>query len=321
MKTFGRLLAVGLLLAGAARAEVPDVAVDIPPVHALTARVMQGLGEPALVMRPGASPHGYAMRPSEAAALERAEVIFFVSGQLTRWFERALEPLAARAVTVELLESPGTVRHAFREDALFSRPGGADEDDEHGHGHGNGDENHGGDHTQPGPDPHGWLDPENGKLWLAHIAETLAGVDPDNAAIYRTNAAAGQVEIDAAVARARALLEPVKTQPFFVHHDAYQYFERRFDLRTAGAVARSDAAQPGPRRVADLRAAVSGTGTVCIFSEPQFNPGLLATVFEGHALRKAALDPLGTSLPQGPGLYPALIETLATDIAACLGGD
>jgi zinc transport system substrate-binding protein len=150
------------------------------------------------------------------------------------------------------------------------------------------------------------------------MAEVLAKADPEHAGTYRANAEAGRAEIDAAVAHAQALLDPVKGRPFFVHHDAYQYYEHRFGLEATGSVARSDAAQPGPRRVAELRASVEGMGAVCIFSEPQFNPGLLATVFEGHEMRKAELDPLGTELPLGPGLYPALIETLARDIAGCL---
>ena len=294
---------------GAAEAEVPAVVVDVGPVHSLAAQVMAGLGEPAMVVRQGASPHGYAMRPSEAAALQRADVVFYVSGDLTRWFEEAVASLAGQARPVELMQSPGTTRLGFREAALFA----ADEESHAEEGHAE-DE----DHAHEGLDPHGWLDPDNARLWLDVIAAELAAADPEHADTYRANARAGQEAIAAAAAQAQALLKPLADRPFFVHHDAYQYFEHRFGLRAAGAVTPSDAAQAGPRRVAELRAAAAEMGAVCIFSEPQFNPAILATVFEGRTLRRAALDPLGTGLDPGPGLYPALIDGLAQDVASCL---
>lgn len=328
-------------------AEVPKVAVDILPVHAMAAKVMQGLGEPKLVVRPGASPHGYAMRPSEARALQEAEAVFFVSGNLTRWFEHAIEPLqAAGGRSVELLETDGTTRLTFREEARFGET--SENQDEHGHeddhaddghedhaehddhdGH-EGHDDHADDHATEdaddqghvhyGPDPHGWLDPENAKVWMGMMAETLAELDPENAEVYRANARDGQAEIDAAMARAEALLQPVHEARFVVFHDAYQYFQNRFDLNAAGAISRSDAEKPGPRRVAELRALVAEENIVCVFSEPQFDQRLIMTVFEDSGVRVAELDPLGISLDPGPGLYPALIEKLAQDVAACLGG-
>ena len=328
-----------MMAAAGARADVPQVTVDIAPVQSLAARVMAGLGEPALVVRPGASPHGFSMRPSEAAALQRAEVVFFVSGRLTPWFEEALEPLAGKAQIVELLEAEGSVRHNFRDAVVFGEDGhdheheegeahgdeheeGHDEDhaheDEQAHaGESDHDDDHG--HAHVGVDPHGWLDPENGKVWLGVMAETLAEKDPDNAAAYRANAVAGQAEIDAAVAKAEALLAPVRDRAFVAQHDAYQYFEHRFGLQVAGAISLGDAVQPGPRRIAELREALKARDVVCVFSEPQFNPGLIATVFDGSDVRVAELDPLGTGLPRGAALYPALIERVAKDVASCLG--
>ena len=55
-------------VAGAAQADVPRVAVDIAPLHSIVASVMGALGTPDLLVPPGASPHGNAMRPSEARA-------------------------------------------------------------------------------------------------------------------------------------------------------------------------------------------------------------------------------------------------------------
>ena len=302
-----------MLQAAVAAAEVPDVATDIPPVHGLAARVMAGLGMPDLIIRPGASPHGYALRPSEAAALQRADAVFFVSAELTPWLERALKPLATGAELVELQSIPGGVSHDFRHRAVFdTHRNGADSDES---------ADHVDDHDHAGRDPHAWLDPQNGKLWLAAIAERLATLDPPNAETYRSNAAEGIAEIDAAMGAARVLLDPVRNARFVVFHDAYQYFEHRFGLHSVGAISLADASKPGPKRVSEIRAAVRQAGVVCVFSEPQFNPGLLRTVFEGSEARVAMLDPLGIGLPPGAGHYPALIRALAAEMAACLGGN
>ncbi|PIP97144.1 MAG: zinc transporter, partial [Rhodobacterales bacterium CG18_big_fil_WC_8_21_14_2_50_71_9] len=88
--------AMMLALSGTAMA-APQVATDIAPVHALAARVMAGVGAPSLIVPPGASPHGYALRPSEAAALERADVVFWVGAALTPWLEGAIDALAGDA--------------------------------------------------------------------------------------------------------------------------------------------------------------------------------------------------------------------------------
>ena len=187
------LLLPCLLLPAVAAAEVPSVAVDIPPVHSLVERVMGDLGTPQLVIQPGASPHGYAMRPSEAEALAQADVVFWVSDGLTPWLAKARQSLAPDAQQVELMESAGTQRLTYRQGATLE----AHDHDEHheheeheGHGHHEGHDGHeheqhaGHDHhDHSGWDPHGWLDPVNAQAWLDAIATSLAELDPDTADI------------------------------------------------------------------------------------------------------------------------------------------
>lgn len=350
----GAAAVVLLAGAGAAWAEVPKVAADIAPVHGLVARVMQGLGEPALVVPPGASPHGYSMRPSEARALDQADVVFWLGEALTPWLEGPLEELAGGAHRVELLEAKGTTVLPFREGARFEAHthedhaghGGhedhAGQDDHEGHAHEEHAEGHddheGHDHAEhaeegghgdheghadadghhhEGADPHAWLLPANAQAWLNVIAEELAEHDPDNAAAYRANAEAGKQEIAEAVASISARLEPFRSKQFIVFHDAYQYFERGFGLNAAGAISISDAAKPSPARIAEVRGVVADLKVSCVFSEPQFNPGLVATVLDGTGAGTAVLDPLGAKLEPGPQFYPALLQEIGAAIAGC----
>ena len=89
------------------QAETPRVAVDIAPLHGLVSQVMEGVGTPDLVIPQGASPHGYSMRPSQAAALEVSDLVIWVGEGLTPWLAEPIEVLAGDAVHLELLEVEG----------------------------------------------------------------------------------------------------------------------------------------------------------------------------------------------------------------------
>lgn len=157
------LSVVGVLLSGTAMAEVPRVAVDIAPIHSLVARVMDGVGEPGLILQPGASPHEYNLRPSEAALLQEADVVVWVGPDLTPWMQDAVETLAGGAAQLTLMEAEGTILLPFREGALFEAHVHGEDDhghDDHGHDE-HGHDEHGHDahgHDEHGHDDHGHED-------------------------------------------------------------------------------------------------------------------------------------------------------------------
>lgn len=319
------------LMGGTVFAEVPRVAVDIAPVHSLVARVMDGVGTPDLIVQSGATPHEYSLRPSEATALQEADLVFWVGPDLTPWLEDAIGTLATNASVTELLEADGTIELEFREGALFEahEEHGEGEHEEHAEGeheeHAEGEhEEHAGEeaghegHDHGEHDPHAWLSPQNAATWLNVIAGQLSAADPENASAYFANAAAGRAEIDTLTAEVNAMLEPVRGARFIVFHDAYQYFESAFDFPASGAISISDASDPSPARIAEIRARIADEGIDCVLAEPQFNAGLVATVLDGTEAGTGILDPLGSDLEPGPALYPQLIRNLATNLAECL---
>ena len=316
-------------LAGFAHADVPRVVTDIAPVHALVSQVMDGIGAPDLMIPAGATPHSYAMRPSEARALANADVIIWVGPVLTPWLEDGLETLSGDAMQLVLAEAEGTVHLQNRKGGRFEEH---DHDDDHRHGEDHAEEHE--DHTdahdehddaqqeQAGTahhlDPHMWLDPQNGAVWLAVIAEALANTDPENASRYRANATAGQAALAALETRIAADLKPLHGQAFIVFHDAYHYFEARFDIEASAALSESDAAPPSAARLAEIQSVVQDTGTDCVFSEPQFNPDLIAALTTDTAITTATLDPLGATLTPGAALYEELLENMAATFTECL---
>ncbi len=307
MKRPSLALVSALLFSGAALADAPRVATDIAPVHGLTARVMQGVGAPDLIVRRGASPHGYALRPSEAAALERADLVIWMGEPLTPWMQGAVATLAEGAEVIELLEVQGTNLLEYRETIK-----------DHAHQETHADEADHDHHDHHGVDPHAWLDPENATLWLNVIAGALSDGDPENAAAYAANATAGADEIRQASAEFEAMLSGFDAVHYMVFHDAYQYLEARFGLRPAAAIALGDAVAPGAARLRDLRETMRAQGVTCVFSEPQFSSALIDTIAEGMTVKRVELDPMGTTLDTGPQFYPDLLRQMAAQMAKCL---
>lgn len=314
-KTLLAAVISALAVTNTALADVPSVAADIVPAHSLVAKVMEGVGTPDLVVQSGASPHAYSLRPAEAEALQRADIVFWVSEGLAPWIKGSIETLAGDAKSVELIETEGTTRLEYREGATFESHGHDGENHDEGHEEASGGD-HGHDHQ--GHDPHAWLDPQNAHLWLDVIAEELAALDPEHADAYAANASEGKAELETMIREINTELDRFRGTNFIVFHDAYHYFENRFDISAAGSISLGDASDPSPARIAEIRDKVAELGIACVFAEPQFDPGLVQTVVQGSDIAVGVLDPLGSDLTPGPDLYPQLIRNLAENLTACL---
>ncbi|MEL7465527.1 MAG: zinc ABC transporter substrate-binding protein [Pseudomonadota bacterium] len=350
----------------------PNVVTDIAAVHSIASAVMTGVGEPTLILQPGTSPHGYAMKPSEAEALAGADLIFWIGHGLTPWLEQAIETIGADAKAVAMMDAKGMRLLEFREGATFEAHDHGDHEQDHaakddhaghdhddhdhgehkhddhdhaeskhddhdhaGHKHGDHDHDehkhdehaHGDDghddhaHGAGEKDPHVWLDPANGRAMAAAIGAVLTEADPANAALYAANVAAFSAKMESLEAELAPKLAPISGEPFVVFHDAYHYFEARFDVEAVGAISVSDAASPGPARIEEVRALIETAGAACVFSEPQFNASLVDRLTEGTGAKTGVLDPHGVDAEIGVGLYPALIRGLADDLIACLDAD
>ena len=310
-----RLLAAAAMLIYAmpATAEVPKVVATIKPLHSLVAAVMGDLGSPSLIVQGGASPHTYSLRPSDAAALEAADVVFWTGHGLELFLEDSIGTLAPNATVVELSQAPGIQLLPVREGGAFE----PHEDEVH-EGQADGDEHEGEEHEHGELDMHFWLDPANAALMISAIADALSAADPENAPTYAANAERERAALDVLTASLDAKLEPVRAKPFIVFHDAYQYFEARFGLSVAGSLTVIPDSAPGAQRVAELRDKVVNAGAFCVFAEPQFEPAIVETIIAGTPARAGTLDPEGASLEEGPGLYAALLENLAAALVDCL---
>ena len=302
---FKGLVAAAALIAGLgsgpALAEI-RVAATIKPGHSLVAAVMAGVGEPALLLDGPASPHLTALRPSQARVIEGADVVFAVGEGLEAFLHKLMES-AGGARIVELVDAPGLELLGYRESGDH-----ADEHEEQEEGH----------HEHAGTDPHIWLDPDNAKAMVGHIAAVLAAADPNNAESYNRNAQDVSRDLDRLERELAVRLAPVKDRPFLVFHDAYQYLEAHFGLNGLGAIVLNPETPPGARRLQEIRHRIDEADVACVFSEPQFEIGYVTTVLEGAGARTASLDPLGLNIDPGPDAYHQMLTQLTDILADCL---
>jgi len=327
------LALVSSLLLGSTAMAAPNVVASIKPVHSLVAAVMEGVGEPTLIVRGAASPHTYALRPSDAGALQDADLVFWTGAGMELFLADALATLSGQAEVVELSQAPGITLLPVREGGTFEAHSheGEGHDHEHDHEghdheghdheehHNEGHDHAGHDHEHAGGDMHFWLDPQNAIHMVDAIATALSTADPENATVYAANAEREKADLVTLQAELTATLAPVADKPFLVFHDAYQYFENRFGLTVAGSVTVTPDVMPGAQRIDALRARVAELGATCVFAEPNFEPTIIAAITEGSTAKAGVLDPEGGALTEGPELYPELLRGLANSLVDCLG--
>ena len=323
-----------------ANAEI-KVVTSIKPIHSLASYLMDGVAKPDLIVDGYASPHGFALKPSHAKMLQNADLIFWVGEDLENFLEKPLKSIAKKAEKIELMEIKGLNKLKFRERNIF------DEHDDHGHddhakkeddhddhdhdkeGHKEDDHGHDEDgHKEDGHDDHGheghahgehdphiWLDPMNAKVILEEMTEHLIENDQVNASKYKANLNKALKDLDKLTKKVKSELN--KDFKSVVFHDAYQYFEKRFDVNVLGAFTVNTDVMPGAEQLAEIREIIEHDKVSCVFSEPQFNPDIINAVAKDMNISTGVIDPLGATLNPGKDLYFDLISNMSKSFKGC----
>ena len=317
----------------ALKAEI-KVVTSIKPIHSLVSYIMEGVGSPDLIVDGYNSPHGFSLKPSHAKMLQEADIVIYVGEGLEEFLEKPLDSLAQNAVKFELLKQSGMKKLKFRERNIFE---GHDDHDDHGHGkkkkddhddhddhdhdkkakkedhddHGHDDHGHG--HGEF--DPHIWLDPMNAKIIIKKVTNQLSKLDKDNSSTYKSNSKKALKEIDQLIKTVKSDVN--KDAKVVVFHDAYQYFEKRFDVNIIGALTVNTDVLPGAEQLAEIREVIEHEKVTCVLSEPQFNPDIVKTIANDTNVNMGVLDPLGAKLDKGKTLYFNLISNISSSLKNC----
>ena len=286
-----------------AKAEL-QVVTSIKPIHSLASLLMDGIGTPKLIVDGSNSPHNFTLKPSHAKMLQNADLVFWVGEDIETFLEKPLGTVAKKAKKIELMEISQLKKLKFREKNIFE---GHDD-----HGHGKKDD-HG--HAHGEHDPHVWLDPLNAKVILKVMAKNMKMMDKKNSAKYDANLKKANAKIDGLVTEINKVIN--KNAKYVVFHDAYQYFERRFGLKTLGALTLNTDVLPGAEQLKDIREVIKEEKAKCIFSEPQFNPKIIKAIAKDTNIKTGVLDPLGADIKNNKDLYFKLLNNLSNSLKKC----
>jgi zinc transport system substrate-binding protein len=279
----------------------PKVVTSIVPLHSLVSSVMDGIATPELLMQGQNSEHNASFTPQQIADLAHADVVFMIGNKLeTKLGEISGTETVGGKAFIKMNEIPGLITHAIREGGTWE----PDEDEP--------------PSTGVSADPHIWLDPDNAKLMVKKIADTLGKADPANAKIYDANALKSLTDIDELESDLKAKLTPAQHKAFIVFHDAYQYFEHRFGVTAVGSISNFSATPPSAQRLEEIHNKINSSNATCVFREPQFTDAAVQTVIEGTKAKSSVLDPIGADLKPGPAAYSELLQKIAQNLAECL---
>ena len=301
-------------LISSANAEV-KVVTSIKPIHSLVSYIMDGVGKPDVIVDGYNSPHGFSLKPSHAKMLENADLVIWVGEDLEAFLEKPLQTIAKKAKNIELMDLKGIKKLEFREKNIFEEHDDHKEKDGHkehdDHKEKDGHEGHGhGEH-----DPHVWLDPINAKVIIKEITNQLVQLDSKNSSIYKSNSKKALTDIDKLVKDIKKELN--KDLRFVVFHDAYQYFENRFDIQVLGALTINTDVMPGAEQLSEIREVIEHEKVNCLFSEPQFNPAIIKSIAKDTKIKTGILDPLGAKLDKGKNLYFDLLKNMSSSFKGC----
>lgn len=253
-----------------------------------------------MLLPPGASPHNYALRPSDVRRVTEVELLYWIGPDMESFLPRVLKGRSLPSVAVQTL--PGLNLRHFGEGETHA------DHDEHDHDH------------QPGSlDAHLWLLPANARVIAERMAADLSAADPTNSARYQANLKSFSERLEALDQRLKQRVAGVAGKPYFVFHEAFDYFESAYGLQHAGVFSIASEVQPGAQHVAAMRERLQQVGPTCVFSEPPLRPRLVNTLTEGLPVRLAELDALGgKEIRVNAQGYEQLLETLGNDLAGCL---
>ena len=294
------------------KAEI-KVVTSIKPIHSLVSYIMDGVGSPDLIVDGYNSPHGFSLKPSHAKMLQEADIVIYVGEGVEEFLEKPLESIANNAVKFELLSQSGIKKLKFRERNIFEghddhghdKKAKKEDHDDHGHD----------DHGHGQFDPHIWLDPMNAKIIVKKVTNQLSKLDKDNSSTYKSNSKKVLKEIDNLIKQVKSDIN--KNAKVVVFHDAYQYFEKRFDVNIIGALTVNTDVLPGAEQLAEIREVIEHEKVTCVLSEPQFNPDIVKTIANDTNINMGVLDPLGAKLDKGKTLYFNLISNISSSLKNC----
>ncbi|MFC3949654.1 zinc ABC transporter substrate-binding protein ZnuA [Serratia entomophila] len=302
------LLASALLMAGPLSSASAAVVTSIRPLGFIASAIADGVTPTEVLLPDGASPHDFALRPSDLQRLRAADLVLWVGPDMEAFLTKALMPISAdRKLAVSELPAvkPLLMKGADDDDHAADAHNHADHEGDDGHHHGE-------------YNMHLWLSPEVAKVTAIAIHDRLLELMPQNKDKLDANLRQFENLLTQTDKNVGNMLTPVQGRGYFVFHDAYGYFEKHYGLSPLGHFTVNPEIQPGAQRLHQIRTQLVEQKAVCVFAEPQFRPAVINAVAKGTKVRSGTLDPLGIGIALGKDSYGKFLTALSNQYVSCL---
>jgi zinc transport system substrate-binding protein len=330
MKLFSIIILFVFSSINAFATETTGVISTIQPINSLVSAVIGNTGKTISIIPAEQSPHDFKLKPSDVKVLQNGNIIFYVSNHLESSVTKVFKNLPKNIKLINLMEESGINHLAIRDNAAWERHDhhGDDHDDHDKHGkkhddhddhdkHGKKHDDH--DDHEKEDDVHIWLSPDNAIKIVQKVNKVLSLYFPENSKIYNENTTKFIDKIRNLKMELIKELSPIKNKPYIVFHDAYQYFEKTFELNAVGSVALEGDIASSPKQISFIKDKIIKSKASCVFQEPQFDSKLVKIVVEGTNAKTGTLDPLGVNITGNKDFYLQLLTNMAKSLKECLG--
>ncbi|WP_392588878.1 zinc ABC transporter substrate-binding protein ZnuA [Serratia ureilytica] len=302
------LLASALVMAGPLSSASAAVVTTIRPLGFIASAIADGVTPTEVLLPDGASPHDFALRPSDIQRLRSAGLVLWVGPDMEAFLTKALVPISAtRKLAISELPAVKPLLMKGEDD---------DDHDHTGEAHNHADDDHGHHHGEY--NMHVWLLPEVAKVTAIAIHDRLLELMPQNKDKLDANLRQFENLLTQTDKNVGNMLTPVQGKGYFVFHDAYGYFEKHYGLSPLGHFTVNPEIQPGAQRLHQIRTQLVEQKAVCVFAEPQFRPAVINAVAKGTTVRSGTLDPLGIGIALGKDSYGKFLTQLSSQYVSCL---
>ncbi|MDD1783010.1 zinc ABC transporter substrate-binding protein ZnuA [Enterovibrio sp. ZSDZ35] len=278
-----------------ASAATPNIVATIKPIALIAKDIAGDKGNVEVLLPASASPHDYALKPSDVKKISNADLVVWVGPEMEIFLKKLLNDKANALALTAVNGMP--LRHYSEE--------GAHSDHE---GH---------NHSHDGIDAHIWLGPEQSKVIAKAISDALSKASPENAATYEKNYAQFVRQITAVEAQLNTALDAKNAPGYFLFHDAYGYFENTFGLTPTGHFTVNPDRKPGARTLIKIRSALEENKANCVFTEPQFNPAIVESVVKYTNTKTVELDPMAQDIDLATQGYKDFLLQLGSRYEEC----
>lgn len=237
-----------------------NVATTIAPLGDFIAAVGGDKVDVTVLVPPGAEPHTYEPAPSQMKDVAKADLYIMNGAGLEFWMGKVL------GVNEHML-----IVDSSRGVDLINESGGE-------------------------TDPHIWISLRNAALQVNNICTGLIQVDPANGDYYSKNRDDYLQELKALDEELNHTLAAKASKIFIVHHPAWTYFARDYNLVQVPLL--ENEKEPGPKYLGSIIDLAKGNNITVVFVEPQYNPKSAEVIAREMKASVEVLDPLAENYLQ-----------------------